>query len=121
TVFRILSTRDPTLAVIANACGAVVGCLYIPTLMTPVYNQAKRAPCTLRFHVATEGGWDLGGATACLAAALCVASGLPLATGILLSFVGIAASFTLLRRSYGDNAGRPPGRPPGGPLPESVR
>ncbi len=36
--------HSPALAVVANALGALVGCLYIPTLMTAVYNQAKRSP-----------------------------------------------------------------------------
>jgi MFS transporter, DHA1 family, inner membrane transport protein len=100
TVVRALSTQNAVLAVAANALGAVVMCLYIPTLMTAVYNQAKRAPCTLRFHIATEGGWDFGGAVGCLVAALLIAAGLPLAVGILLSFGGIAASFVLLRGYY---------------------
>jgi hypothetical protein len=100
TVIRALSTQNAVLAVAANALGAVVMCLYIPTLMTAVYNQAKRAPCTLRFHIATEGGWDFGGAVGCLVAALLIAAGLPLAVGILLSFGGIALSFVLLRGYY---------------------
>src|SRR5882757_10584193 len=100
TVVRALSTQNAVLAVAANALGAVVMCLYIPTLMTAVYNQAKRAPCTLRFHIATEGGWDFGGAAGCLVAALLIAAGLPLAVGILLSFGGIAVSFAMLRGYY---------------------
>jgi DHA1 family inner membrane transport protein len=100
TILRALSTENAALAIAANACGAVVACLYIPTLMTAVYNQAKRAPCTLRFHIATEGGWDLGGAAGCLVAALMAAAGLPLAMGIMLSFGGIAMSFVLLRSYY---------------------
>jgi hypothetical protein len=100
TLFRALSTDNAVLAVVANACGAIVACLYIPTLMTAVYNQAKRAPCTLRFHVAAEGGWDFGGATGCLVAALMAAAGLPLSNGILLSLGGISLSFVLLRLYY---------------------
>jgi DHA1 family inner membrane transport protein len=100
TLFRAVSTHDAVLAVAANACGAIVMCLYIPTLMTAVYNQAKRAPCTLRFHIATEGGWDFGGAAACLVAALLIAAGLPLGAAILLSLGGIALSFALLRGYY---------------------
>jgi MFS transporter, DHA1 family, inner membrane transport protein len=100
TIFRALSTENAALAIAANACGAILMCLYIPTLMTAVYNQAKRAPCTLRFHIATEGGWDFGGAAGCLVAALLTAAGLPLASGILLSLGGIALSFALLRGYY---------------------
>jgi DHA1 family inner membrane transport protein len=100
TIFRALSTENAALAVAANACGALVYCVYIPTLMTAIYNQAKSAPCTLRFHIATEGGWDLGGAAGCLVAALLAAAGLPLATIILLSLGGIAFVFILLRSYY---------------------
>ena len=56
-VLRAFSTGLPTLAIIANAAGSPVG-LYIPTLMTAVYNQAKLT-LPACFHVATEGGWDV--------------------------------------------------------------
>jgi hypothetical protein len=40
--------------------------------MTPVYNEAKNSPCSLRFQFAAEGGWDAGGALAGgIAAAIC--------------------------------------------------
>lgn len=90
----------PVLAITANALGAFVVCLYTPMLMTAVYNQAKRSPCPLRFHVATEGGWDTGGAVACLITAGLVSQGAPLAVGVLLSLFGAAAAFVLLRRYY---------------------
>jgi MFS transporter len=106
TLFRALSTQHAALAVAANACGGIVACLDIPTLMTALYNQAKRAPCTLRFHVATEGGWDFGGATGCLLAALMTAAGLPLSTAILPSLAGVALSFVLLRDYYGTAAAK---------------
>jgi DHA1 family inner membrane transport protein len=90
----------PALAVIANALGALPACLYIPTLMTAVYNQAKRSPCALRFHVATEGGWDIGGGSACLLAALFAWLGWPISYSLLLPLVGAATVFVLLRRYY---------------------
>src|SRR5258706_5868577 len=75
TALRAASSGTVALAVTANALGALVMCLYIPTLMTAVYNQAKRSPCTLRFHLATEGGWDVGGASGCIVAALLSSAG----------------------------------------------
>jgi DHA1 family inner membrane transport protein len=75
-------------------------CLYIPTLMTAVYTLAKRSPCPLRFHVATEGGWDFGGAAGLLTAALMTELGLPLGDSILLSLAGLAAAAVMLRRYY---------------------
>ena len=100
-VFRAVSTRDPALAVVANAAGAFVPALYTPTLMTAVYNQAQAAPCVLRFHVATEGGYDAGAACGLLVAAGLLWAGAPIAVGVLLALLGAAANFALLRRYYG--------------------
>lgn len=99
-LFRALATHNAALAVVANALGALAACLYIPTLMTAVYNQAKISPCALRFHAAAEGGWDIGCACGCLAAAIMTGLGAPLSSAILLSFPGVALSFALLRRHY---------------------
>jgi hypothetical protein len=98
---RAVSSQDPVLAVTANAAGALVTAFYIPTLMTAVYNQAKGSPCALRFHIATEAGWDAGAASACLVAAFLLWAGAPLWLGILLSLFGTAAIFILLSRYYG--------------------
>ncbi len=103
-VLRALATGNAVVAVMANALGALGACLYTPTLMTAVYTQAKRAPCTLRFHVMAEGGWDVGGASALLIAALLTALGVPLWASILLSLVGLAAMAVMLRRYYAGNA-----------------
>jgi hypothetical protein len=102
--FRLASQGHPALAVAANACGAFVACLYMPTMMTPVYNLAKAAPCTLRFHVATEGGWDVGASSACLLASGLMSLGAPLSVAMALSFLGIGASTILLLHYY---AGQP--------------
>jgi DHA1 family inner membrane transport protein len=99
-LLRSLSTDRAALAVIANAMGALVGYLYTPTIMTAVYNQAKSSPCALRFHIATEGGWDLGCAAGCLTVAFLSAIGISLSVGILLSLAGVAPLFVLLRHHY---------------------
>ncbi len=40
--------------------------LHLPTMMTAVYNQAKRSRlCALRFQVFAEGGWDIGMTLGC--------------------------------------------------------
>jgi MFS transporter, DHA1 family, inner membrane transport protein len=97
---RAAATGHAAVAVLANALGAFGECLYIPTLMTPVYTMAKHSPCALRFHVATEGGWDVGGAAGLLAAALASGLGLSLSVGILQSLAGVAAITIMLRRYY---------------------
>jgi hypothetical protein len=99
-VLRALALNHPALAVTANALGALGGCLYTPTLMTAVYNMAKRSRCVLRFHVATEGGWDVGGASALLISALLIRFGTPLWACVLLSLIGLALNFVILRRYY---------------------
>ncbi|MDP3854011.1 MFS transporter [Phenylobacterium sp.] len=97
---RAAGYGDPALAVAANAAGALVVALYVPTVMTAVYNQAQVSPCALRFHIATEGGWDTGGASGCLLAAALLAMGASFAAAILISMAGTAAAFFLLRRYY---------------------
>src|SRR5215831_16323703 len=109
TILRAVSYGNAPLAVIANACGALVVCLYVPAFGTAVYNQAKRSPCTLRFHVATEGGWDAGGAAGLLIAATATEFGLPLGGSILLSIAGLAAIAILLRRYYAESDRVDPG------------
>jgi DHA1 family inner membrane transport protein len=111
-VLRAVATGNAGLAVLANALGALGGCLYIPTLMTAVYTLAKRSPCTLRFHVAAEGAWDVGGAGGLLAAALATGFGMPLSVSILFSLAGIGSITVMLRRYYArqaavDISGRP--------------
>ena len=99
-LLRAGSLDLPWLAVSANALGALVVGLWTPALMTPVYNLAKASPCPLRFHVATEGGWDLGCGSVCLTAAGMTAAGLPLSASILLGLVGTVASFAIVWRGY---------------------
>ena len=99
-VLRAVAIGRPAIAVLANALGAFGECLYIPALMTPIYTMAKRSPCTLRFHVATEGGWDVGGATGLLAAALATGLGVSLSASILQSLAGVAVIIIILRRYY---------------------
>jgi hypothetical protein len=99
-VLRAIATGHPALAVLANALGALGACVYIPTVMTAVYTMAKQSSCTLRFHVATEGGWDAGGAAGFLVAAAATQFGLPLGGSILLSLAGLAAVAVVLLRYY---------------------
>jgi DHA1 family inner membrane transport protein len=99
-VMRAIATGHAAVAVLANALGTLGACLYTPTLMTAVYTLAKRSPCTLRFHVATEGGWDIGGALGLLVAALATGFGMPLSASILLSLAGVGAIIVMLRRYY---------------------
>lgn len=97
---RAAGYGHPAIAVAANAAGALVVALYTPTMMTAVYNLSQASPCPLRFHIATEGGWDAGGAGGALTAAALLWAGAPFWAAILMGLIGAAAAFVLLRRYY---------------------
>lgn len=97
------STVGATIAVIA---GAAIGRLYLPALMTALYNSAKGAPCTLRFTFYTEGGWDMGAASACLACAAVGAAGLPLQIAVLLALPAIVLQVRLLLPGFAPGGAR---------------
>jgi hypothetical protein len=103
TAIRTLASGDPTLAIVANAMGALAACLYTPAVMTAVYTLGRRAPCTFRFYVAAEGGWDIGGTLGLGLAALMSALGAPLWSGVLLALPGVAFVYLRARRFYIDN------------------
>ena len=102
---RALSLDSPALAITANALGAFVSCLYIPTMMTAVYNQAKRSPCVMRFHIAAEGGWDIGVSTGLATAALMVWLGRPIGNTVFIALIGAGIVFVILRRYYAEHGG----------------
>src|ERR1700722_8218031 len=51
-LFKALCGSDPILVLAATIAGTVLGGLYIPSLMTAVYNESQAAPCQLRFQIA---------------------------------------------------------------------
>jgi MFS family permease len=104
-VLRALAIFHPALAVTVNALSAIGNCLFIPTLMAVVYTLAKAAPCTLRFHIAAEAGWDMGGAASLATAAILTWLRTPLWAVLLLALLGTAWQFTLLRLHYARRAG----------------
>jgi len=97
---RAASVGSPWLAVAANAPGALVAALQSTAMMAPVYNMAKASPCPLRFHIATEGGWDIGCFIGCVLAAAIAGSGRSLSDALLLAVIGSVASVILLSLYY---------------------
>ncbi len=88
-------------AVVAVAVGTtMLSGLYLPSWMTPVYNEAKVSPCVLRFQFAAEGRWDVGGALAGGIAAAIAFFGLPIEMAILLALPMVLVQALLLDRSY---------------------
>ena len=100
-VLRAASPGHPVFAVTANAVASIAVCLYVPTMMTAVYNAARGSPCPLRFHVATEGGWDAGAASGCLVAAALLRLGGSMSVALLLPLLAVGPMVVLLRRYYG--------------------
>jgi hypothetical protein len=99
-LLRIGSYGAPVLVVVANAAAALAVALSGPALMTAVYNLAKDSPCTMRFQIAADGGWDAGAGAACLIGAAILWLGAPMQLAIALSLPGSIAVFALLRRYY---------------------
>ena len=97
---RAASLGSPWLAVGANAAGAFVIALLTPAVFTPLYNLAKASPCALRFHIVTEGAWDIGCGAGCLIAAAVAAARLPLSVGILIAAPAALILMAQLLRYY---------------------
>jgi hypothetical protein len=75
---RLGASWSATAATIANLSGAAINGLYVPVLMSVVYDRAKLTGAAYRFHFAAEAGWDTGAAIGCVAAAAAVwATGVP--------------------------------------------
>lgn len=106
-MLKAASLGAPFLAVAANALSTVAAMLLEPVMMTPIYNLAKASPCPLRFHMATEGGWDVGCGAGCLTAAAMAWAGLPLSAGVLLALGGAAVGFAFLLRAYARSGAAP--------------
>jgi DHA1 family inner membrane transport protein len=97
TLFKAASLSSPWLAVAANVAGGVVMPLLMPPLAGAVYNLAKSSSCPLRFHVASEGAWDVGCAGGCLISAGLAAMGAPLGLAVLLGLPPLVIGAVALR------------------------
>jgi len=95
-VVRAFCGSEPIAIVAAAVFAAVTGGLYIPTLMSAVYNVAKASPNPLLFQFAAERGWDVAGALVCLLAAALCARGIALQPLILLATPAVAVQAWLL-------------------------
>jgi MFS family permease len=88
-VMRVASGWAPWVAFAANAVGAAVGGLYVPVLMSVIYDRAKRSGSAYQFHLSTEAGWDAGAILGCLASAAVVWSGAPPTLAVLPAALGV--------------------------------
>ncbi len=97
---RAASISDPLLAVLAGASGSIAMAMMSPTIGGAVLPIAKRAPCAFRFHMATEGAWDLGCSAACIIAAGLVWLGVDLIWTTLLALPAAWLAAAILTRIY---------------------
>ena len=95
---------DPGRVIFAMLAAAALGGLATPAIMTAVYAEAKAASCPFRFQFATEGGWDAGGAAACLFCAMLLGQGAPLHLLILSAAPALFVQAALLRGGYSRQA-----------------
>jgi MFS family permease len=96
-LLRVGAGWSPLAAAIANASGAAVTGLYVPVLMSVIYDRAKQSGEAYRFHFSAEAGWDVGAASGCLAAALLTwKTGLP-SLAVLPAALGIPGIYWCLR------------------------
>jgi MFS transporter, DHA1 family, inner membrane transport protein len=95
-----LGYHEPFAAIVALALSAIAGPLYASAFNARVYNVAQKSGDALRFHVVGEGGWDVGCALGCCAAAFMVWRGFDYGWPIAIGLIGIAGVSTVLHRSY---------------------
>lgn len=91
-------------ALVATALGALVAPMLATAMLSPLYAMAQRSQCTLRFNMATEGGWDLGCSVAALVAAIILGTGFGYTLPILLGLGAIAAIWRGLMQWYRQSA-----------------
>jgi DHA1 family inner membrane transport protein len=99
-IARTVCGMDQIIVVVVAIGSTMLSGLYYLPLMTAVYNQAKLSPCPFRFHIAAEGGWDIGGVLSCLIAVAIVEAGAPLQAVIILALPAIVVQTCLLDYSY---------------------
>lgn len=97
---KALAWATPLPALIATALGALVAPMLATAMLSPLYAMAQRSQCTLRFNMATEGGWDLGCSTAALVAATILHLGFGYTLPILLALAAIGAIWWGLAQWY---------------------
>ncbi len=99
-IARAAGAENAWAAAIANAFGALTVPLMTVVMMSRIYNMAKASPCPLRFHMATEAGWDLGCSGACLSAAALLWLHAPFGAALLLAAPAVVVMGALLAALY---------------------
>ncbi len=99
---RAIGYPLPSTAIATNALAVIAWPMYGTVLNGRLYDLAKQSPCTLRYHVVAEGGWDLGTAVGCTLAATLFWLGLPAFWPLMGSVVASAVGYIVISRSFLD-------------------
>jgi hypothetical protein len=98
-MLRIAVSVAPGMAQLANAAGAAAIGLYIPVIMSAIYERSKGTGAAYKFHIAAEAGWDLGAMAGCFAAALVSIVVGSSSLCLLPSWVGVVAIYICVHRA----------------------
>jgi MFS transporter, DHA1 family, inner membrane transport protein len=99
-IARTLGYPVPWMAITASTIAAITWPLYETVFTARMYTLARQSPCPLRYHIIAEGGWDLGTATSCFAAAAVLGLGFSFHVPLALALVGCALGYWAVRRSH---------------------
>jgi MFS family permease len=94
---RACAHWSPFAGTLANASGAAVMGLYVPVLMSVIYDKAKLSGSAYRFHFAAEAGWDMGAGMGCILAALVVWATQVPSLSMVPAVVGVFAMYRCIR------------------------
>ena len=97
-LLRGFSFDDKFLVLVANASAAAIMALYIPVVMSHVYDRAKLSGQAYRFHFVMEAAWDLGASSGCLCAAFVVTLTATPSLSVLPALLGVLMIYVLMLR-----------------------
>jgi MFS transporter, DHA1 family, inner membrane transport protein len=97
---RTFGYSVPWMAVAANTFAAMSWPIYATAFNSRMYTLARQSPCPLRYHIIAEGGWDLGTAAGCFAAAALLAFGFNFHWPLALALIGCALGYWAVAKTY---------------------
>ncbi|HEX2942596.1 MAG TPA: hypothetical protein VHO91_16210 [Rhodopila sp.] len=105
---RVASAWAPWAALLANVLAAAVGGLYVPTLMSVIYDRAKRSGSAYQFHLSAEAGWDTGCILGCIASAAVACTGIATTFSVVPAILGVVLLHRCIRAEPSQTPARAP-------------
>lgn len=99
---RAIGYPLPWTAIATNSLATIAWPMYGTILNGRLYDLAKESPCTLRYHVVAEGGWDMGTAVGCVVAAALFWLGFSAFWPLMLGVVATMAGYVVMSRSFAE-------------------